>query len=898
MGQTAILVVEDEGIVARDLARKLEQLNYRVAGIADSGQEAVALALQLHPDLILMDIWLKGSMNGIEAVEAIHREQDVPVVYLTAHSDPATLNRAKLSGPFGYILKPFEPRDLATQIEIALYRHQADAQLRDQREWLRVTLASIGDAVIATDSEGRITFLNPVAESLSGWKSEDALRQPVLSVFRVVNEQTGSPLEEPVGRVLRDRRTVALANHAALIHKDGHAVPIEDSAAPIMDAAGRMIGVVLVFHEVTQKRRVEEALQRSEEQYKLLFAANPNPMFVFDEETLRFLAVNDAAVSHYGWPREEFLSMTIFDIRPPEDRHLVHDVIQRNMNAHESDIGVIRHRRQDGLVMYMEIRVSSISFSGRPGRLCSMNDVTERKRTAEALRESEQRFRLALRNAPVSVGVQDRDLRYIWAYNLRSALIEDVIGRSDADLFAPDEAAHFTAMKRRVLEENIELKEQLWLTRPTGRIFLSTYWEPIHDGAGQVIGVGSATVDLTAIKLAEEKLARVNEELESRVTERTAELAHRASQLRALAGELAISEQRERSRLAKVLHDHLQQLLVGAKFRLAIIEKGAEDLIKLAIKEVGDLIDESVAVSRDLTAELNPPILQEAGLNAGLQWLVRRMADKHGLFIDIEMEEDGSIPEQLRIFLFDSIRELLFNVVKHAHTSSAALSLRHVGDHLQVTISDPGVGFDPATMPAAGGGGVGYGLFSIHERVENLGGTLQIQSTPGEGSRIVLSVPIIPIGKIEPQFQRIPELPEAQPVLSNDSKSGRKIRVLLADDHTVVRQAIANMLGDEPDLDIVGQAGDGQEAVDLALKLLPDVALLDISMPKLNGIEATRIILREHPEISILGLSMFDEPDTAQAMRDAGAIDYLTKSGPADGLIKAIRKGACFSIES
>ncbi len=263
MSQTTILIVEDEAIVAADLAGKLRQLGYEVAGIAAAGAEAVAQAGSLRPKLVLMDIQLEGAMDGIEAAQTIRRRHDVPVIYLTAHSDAATLARAKLTGPFGYILKPFEERELATQIELALYKHQADRQLREQREWLRVTLTSIGDAVIATDGAGRISFVNPVAESLTGWKVEEAMGRPMTDVFRIINEQTGEPLEEPVARVLREGRAVALANHAALVTKDSRTVPVEDSAAPILDAAGQVIGAVLVFHDVTDKRRSQEALERS-----------------------------------------------------------------------------------------------------------------------------------------------------------------------------------------------------------------------------------------------------------------------------------------------------------------------------------------------------------------------------------------------------------------------------------------------------------------------------------------------------------------------------------------------------------------------------------------------------------------------------------------------------------
>jgi PAS domain S-box-containing protein len=194
---------------------------------------------------------------------------------------------------------------------------QQEEALRESEERYRTTMESIGDAVIAVDRSGAVTFMNRVAAELTGWRSEEALRQPLAQVFAIINEKTRKPADNPVERVIRDGHVIALANHTTLISRDGREIPIEDSAAPITSADGKMLGVVMVFHDVTEKRRAETALSESETQYRLLFAENPNPMFVFDEETLRFLAVNDAAVRHYGWPREEFLAMTVLEIRPP-----------------------------------------------------------------------------------------------------------------------------------------------------------------------------------------------------------------------------------------------------------------------------------------------------------------------------------------------------------------------------------------------------------------------------------------------------------------------------------------------------------------------------------------------------------------------------------------------------
>jgi CheY-like chemotaxis protein/anti-sigma regulatory factor (Ser/Thr protein kinase) len=265
------------------------------------------------------------------------------------------------------------------------------------------------------------------------------------------------------------------------------------------------------------------------------------------------------------------------------------------------------------------------------------------------------------------------------------------------------------------------------------------------------------------------------------------------------------------------------------------------------------------------------------------------MPEMQGLFVALELEEDGDLPQDIKLLLFESVRELLFNVVKHAHTRSARVNVRRIDGQLQVIVSDHGVGFDPTAMPAAGEGGRGFGLFSIRERLELMGGTFELESAPGQGSRVVLSVPVAPSATIEPSSEQTLSLPEAHLMSSGHSDLGRRIRVLLADDHTVVRQGIANLLRDQPDIEVIGEAADGQEAVGLAARLLPDVVLMDMSMPKQNGVEATRSIHNDWPEIRIVGLSMFEEAERAQAMRDAGAVDYITKSGPAEDLISAIR---------
>jgi PAS domain S-box-containing protein len=260
MSTVKILVVEDEAIVAHDLKNSVESLGYEVPAIVASGEEAVQKALELSPDLVLMDIMLNGEMDGIEAAGRIRQKIDLPVIYLTAYADEDTLGRAKATTPFGYIIKPFDERGLQVGIEVALYKHKMDMELKRSKEWLATVLQSIGDAVIATDHDGRVTFMNPVAEDLTGWRREEAAGQDLSKVFNIINEETRAIVKNPVAKVLKTGLIVGLANHTILISRNAVERYINDSAAPVKDEKGNISGVVLVFRDVTAKKQIEQEL--------------------------------------------------------------------------------------------------------------------------------------------------------------------------------------------------------------------------------------------------------------------------------------------------------------------------------------------------------------------------------------------------------------------------------------------------------------------------------------------------------------------------------------------------------------------------------------------------------------------------------------------------------------
>lgn len=265
-----IMVVEDETIVALDLQNRLTKLGYQVPAVLSTGEEAITKVPQVAPDVVLMDIMLAGEIDGIKAATEIYQQFDIPVIFLTAYADNRTLQAAKLTEPYGYVLKPFEERELHTTVEMGLYRHKLERELRQSRQWFATTLKCIGDAVIATDAHGRIVFMNPVAESLTGWQEKEAAGKDLNEVFNIINEETRTTVENPATQALRNGIVTGLANHTILIAKGGKETPIDDSAAPIRNEQNQIIGVVLVFRDVTERKCAEAQIRRHNEELEAL----------------------------------------------------------------------------------------------------------------------------------------------------------------------------------------------------------------------------------------------------------------------------------------------------------------------------------------------------------------------------------------------------------------------------------------------------------------------------------------------------------------------------------------------------------------------------------------------------------------------------------------------------
>jgi len=481
MSNEQILVVEDEAIVAREIQNTLKSFGYAVPTVASTANEAVQEAAETHPDLVLMDIRLKGGTDGITAAEQIRARFDIPIVYVTAYADEETLRRAKITEPYGYILKPFGRKEIHSNIEMALHKHNMEKKLRQSERWLAATLESIGDAVIACDLKGRIAFMNPVAEALMRCKNKDVIGKPLSKVLNVTSEETHKVIEGLAAKAIREGVVVSLENHN-LMTRNGAKTPIDDSIAPIKDDNGNITGVVLVFRDATDRKKAENNL----------------------------------------------------------------------------------------------------------------------------------------------------------------------------------------------LEYQAKLKS--------------------------------------------------------------------------LASVLTIIEERERRYIAAELHDQIAQSLVVSKMELEMLRESASSgELRRTLGKICNTLGQAIQDTRSLMFELSSPVLNELGLETAVaEWLDEEIQEKHG--IKSQFEDDGQpkpLDDDLRALMFRNVRELLLNVVKHAHAHKVKVSIRRVGNQICVSVEDDGIGFDPgkvvATEARAGGG---FGLFGIQERLEILGGHIEIDSVPGHGANITLMAPL------------------------------------------------------------------------------------------------------------------------------------------------------------
>ncbi len=781
------------------------------------------------------------------------------------------------------------------------------------------------DWIYLRDREGKFLFVSPSCVRITGHRPEEFKDDPGL-LTRIVHPDDMALVRSHLDEAGSGRDVSPF--DFRIITKDGATRWINHACSPVLDSEGRLLGRRATNRDISRRKFLEEEVQSLAK----FPSENPNPVFrVSGEGAIMYAnSAGNALLRALGCPAGAAL---------PENLRLV--VAQSFRDKSPRDLDVETEGRVLALAVVPPEGTSYLNIYG--------TDVTERRKAEDGLRAARDALEQKVRERTAQLRKSNRLLRMISACNQALVGIENEkelvqaicqlildeggfrmawVGYADQDSgkrVRPAANAGFedgyldragitwadtergrgptgTAIReRRVCTSNDFLAQPElapWRDDAVRRGFHSSIALPLVS-EGRAFGALTIYSDLPSAFDQEQKtlLMELAGDLSFGIMSvRAREQRDLAlAQLRSLAAELVHAEERERQRIGRILHDQLQQLLAGARFGLESLRAASKaENLRETVDKIDGMLKEGLEVSRSLTTELSPPIQYGSDVESLVRWLAAWAQERFGLTVTVAAQEDGYIgSDEIRMTLFRTVQELLFNVAKHAGVKEAHVSIRpDEGRHLLVAVSDCGAGFDPSALRARGGSSGGFGLFTIQERLQALGGSIAIESRPGSGSSFTIRVPAEAPGTSgqvsgRPAARRGTAVGAASGRRGGSCPEDRRIRVLLVDDHLVVRQGLAMVLGGEPDIEIVGEASDGETAVSLAAGLLPDVVTMDINLPGMSGIEATRVIHVEHPEISIIGLSMFEEE--GDAMRNAGAVGYLSKTGPSAKLLEVIR---------
>lgn len=502
-----------------------------------------------------------------------------------------------------------------------------------------------------------------------------------------------------------------------------------------------------LHREIDERRRTEVALSHSERRYRELFDANPHPMFVYDVETLRFLAVNNAIIRNYGYSREEFLAMDIKAIRPPEDVPALLDFI-KNQKDRFGEGTIWRHRKKDGALIQVEIAAHVMKFEGRSAALVVAHDITERLRMEKALRESEEHLNVAIRSTDVALFNQDQDLRYTWVYNsVPGGHTEDaIIGKLEEELLPPEEAQHLIEIKQGVLESGIGIRETVQLTFGGELRDFSLAVEPTYDQDGTINGVTCVTFDITEQKRAQEEIHK-SELLHF-------ELAQQKNMVRMKEDFIRIVSHEFRTPLAiilssKELLDQYFERLTPEQRRLHLGKIGLQ--VAFMVEMLEGILTLSKASAGMLEFEPKPLNLENF-CRTVMDEFRFEVRDSHTFkfssnFPDTQVMADSYL---LRLIII----KLLSNAVKYSpEGSTIEIELRRDEYSAILQVRDQGVGIPLADQsklfePFHRGsnvreiGGTGLGLAIVKSSVEAHGGTVTYQSAENKGTAIIVSIPL------------------------------------------------------------------------------------------------------------------------------------------------------------
>ena len=444
-----------------------------------------------------------GTEKWVHAIgEAIKNDDDKVVMLMGTVQD--ITERKKLEDEMGKY-----------RIHLEELVEERNIELRESEEWLSTMLTSIGDAVIATDSKGNIRFLNPVAETLTGWKQSEAIKKPVQEIFNIINEKSREAVESPVDRVVREGAIVGLANHTVLISKDGKEIPIDDSGAPIKDKEGKITGVVLIFRDITERNKTEQILKESEEKYRYLIENSLEGVWVIDSNANAIL-INPSMAKMLGYTIEEMVGKSLFLFMDEKEIKNTKKHLERRKNgiSEERDSEMIH---KNGKKVYLRVRASPIlDIEGNyNGTFAFLSNITQRKLTEQNLIESEEKFRTLVSNIPGAVYRAAAD--EYWTVEIISDAIKEISGfpasdfiqnkvRSYASIIHPDDVGMVEKIVYSAIDKSEPYIIEYRIINSNGEVvWVYEKGRRILGEDGEILWLDGAIFDITERKAAEQK---------------------------------------------------------------------------------------------------------------------------------------------------------------------------------------------------------------------------------------------------------------------------------------------------------------------------------------------------------------------------------------------------------
>lgn len=752
-------------------------------------------------------------------------------------------------------------------------RKHSEETLHFQPEWCRITFASIGDAVITTNTQGRVMFLNPVAESLTGWTLEEAAGQPLDSVFRIINEESRQPVESPTVRALREGTVVGLANHSLLIAKDGTARPIDDSAAPIRNDQGEVAGVVLVFRDISERRRQEQQVQDTLAYAENIIATLREPFVVLDK-SLRVKTANASFYQTFHVSKEETEGCFVYDLGNgqwdiPRLRTLLEEVLPQNHSFQDFEV---EHEFPTIGRKIMLLNARRFESGDRQQNLIllALEDITERRRAEVAVQTSEVRYRRLFETAKDGILILDANTGRILDAN---PFMTELLGYSPGEFLGKElweiglfsDKSESEAAFRELQQQGYVRYDHLPLETKNGKKieveFVSNVYHVDHRYVAQ------CNIRDTSER---SRLARQTKEQ----AEALADLHRRKDEF------LAMLSHELRNPLAPLLN--AVQLL-----RLQRDESGlqqrARAIIERQLGQLVHLVDELLEVSRISTGrihlhreQVDLRAIVEGGVETARPLIEQR---RHTLAMRLPPEPLWIDGDSTR--LEQVVVNLLNNAAKYTDEGGhIGLSLQHEGTQAVLRVRDSGVGIAPELMPrifdlftqaerslARSQGGLGIGLCLVQRLVDMHGGKVAAYSALGQGSEFVVRLPVVLTAKPPP-------LP---PPTHKAKQTGLSLRVLVVDDNVDTAKSL-EMLLRESGYD-VRTAHDGSTALEAALDYRPNVVLLDIGLPGLNGYEVAKR-MRQQPvlqNVVLVAITGYGQESDRQRAQAAGFDHHLAK---------------------